>query len=133
MYGVLHHSVDSVWGDVLPYLQATLDAGGNKFTPAWIKQRIESRDYQLWVAYRDGEFVMFGITEICVYPEKKACKMLFGGGILYSEYASHVSIIEDWARSNGCHSIELQGRKGWNKVLAENGFNPIYFVAEKIL
>jgi hypothetical protein len=133
MYGVLSHAVDSVWDDVLPYLQATLDMGGNKFSVDFIKRGIENRNMQLWVSYSDSGFQMFGITEIVNYENKKACRMLWGGGIMYDSYAAHVGIIEQWAKDNGCHSIELHGRMGWNKVLADNGFKPIHYVAEKQL
>jgi hypothetical protein len=37
----------------------------------------------------------------------------------------------EWAKAQGCESITLYGRKGWERVLDSHGFEPVMVVLER--
>lgn len=128
--GVLPDSLDQVWPKIVPLLQATLNYDGRGYYEVPdLYDAIKRRDMQLWTAW-DDDLRFFVITEIVNYPRKKVCKITWGGGRIYKGIHRHIDEIKLWATCNGCHSIQVVGRKGWNKVYAKNGFKPFYFVAD---
>ena len=40
--------------------------------------------------------------------------------------------LENWARDNHCHGVEMTGRRGFEKVLSSHGWTPEYTVFEKM-
>lgn len=56
------------------------------------------------------------VTEVCPWPQRKGCNVIFGGGDLaeLKELAEHV---QQWAKSIGCDHITVLGRAGWVRAL----------------
>lgn len=132
-YGVLSTHIDEVWGDVLPYLKATLAHPSSRHDVGSIWKALHEQDMQLWVAYDEGRCTGFCITQIINYPVEKSCQVIFGGGILEKSWQDFLLIIEEWANSNACHSVEVLGRLGWNKVFKPIGYDLKYAVVAKRL
>jgi hypothetical protein len=38
-----------------------------------------------------------------------------------------------WGRTQGCTSLTMSGRKGWERVLGQNGFKPVMIVMERAI
>ena len=130
MRGVPHSQVAEIWPTILPYLVKTLETDPRGYYQAEdVKGFLENRQMQLWVAEEDGEFVFFQITQILNYPRKKVLQFMWSGGNLYKDLQSHLCFVEKWAASNGCHSFETFGRKGWSKVV--QGYELLYWMAYK--
>jgi hypothetical protein len=132
-YGVLSDGIDDVWPDFFPYLQATLQRGNERHDAASIWKALHEKDMQLWLAYDDSGCRGFCITQVINYPCEKSCQIIFGGGIFDKNWRGFLDHIEDWARFNGCHSIEILGRIGWNKVFKSSGYDFRYAVVAKKL
>lgn len=113
--GVLAQDVQDIWPKLRPLLEATLARDPLGYYSANdVLQGLINRDLQLWLN-NDCDF--FGVTEIVQYPQKKACRILWGGGKISDELRDCFNVIKAWAAQNDCHSIEVIGRCGWSKVL----------------
>ena len=112
MIGIQSNEIEAVWDKVKPQLERAIEHADGKFTTQSVKRSLKKRDMQLWM---DGESI--GITRIDNYPEKKVCTVMFGAGEDLDVFKNGLEVIERWAKSKGCDSIEIWGRRGWLRVL----------------
>ena len=70
------------------------------------------------------------VTEIVVYPRKKALNVFLGGGELDQLLDMH-NDVTDWAKSYGCEALTITGRFGWKKPLKAHGWKPLHASFQK--
>jgi hypothetical protein len=128
LYGVLSHAIDSIWQQVIPYLSKALDYADDKYTLEDIYKFLKEREMQLWLMYVNG--VMHGccITQIIIFPHHKRLAIPFVSGIQMYKWLHLFDVIVEFAKTNGCTSIEGYARPGWEKVLKKYGFKKIYSI-----
>ncbi len=76
-------------------------------------------DMQLWAALIEEEIIASMVTQIIPYPRKKVLRIISIAGEDMKNWIDNLPIIENWALSNGCTSLECWGRKGWLKILED--------------
>lgn len=65
------------------------------------------------------------ITEVVQYKAgERVLQFLWAAGDLEALIAKALPQVEAWARGQGCTSILIEGRKGWEKALRPQGFAP---------
>lgn len=69
------------------------------------------------------------VTEIVDYPKKSVCRIWLAGGDLDEliQAEKHIAV---WAKSIGCHGLEIVGRKGWERKLTDYRSNSVVLVKE---
>lgn len=72
------------------------------------------------------------ITEIQDYPNEKVIQVWVAGGDM-AEIIAMAPGIESWGRLNGCSSVLVEGRQGWNRVLKDHGYSPFSYMTRKVL
>ena len=103
-------------------IETALAHGGETHTVGDVCNQILAGDAQLWED--EGALI---ITEIHHYPRKKICHYWLATGELDAVVRlSHK--INEWAKEVGCESATLAGRKGWERVLASEGWTPMLTV-----
>lgn len=128
-YGVLFSEIEKVWDKVSPLIERALQYADGKFTIESVKNSLVSRNMQLWV-YINNDIKSCAVTQIHSYPNKKVCSVLFAAGQDVHEWLQFMTLVEEWARSNLCESIEIYGRPGWERLL---GWERIHVVIRKNL
>lgn len=96
---------------------------------AAIRAKIASRDMQLWGVRIDGRTVGAVVTE--VYGE--TCAMPYVAGERIAEWLHLLSVIEAWAKANGCTRLEGNGRAGWERMLKRQGWRVVQVTVAKEL
>lgn len=74
---------------------------------------IEAEKAQLWIGGNPVDAVC--ITELIEYPRERACRLIFAAGEI-GRVLEGQELVEAWARSQGCASIEIEGRRGWERM-----------------
>lgn len=69
------------------------------------------------------------VTEVVDYPKKSVCRIWLAGGEL-EELVEAEKQIAIWAKSIGCHGLEIIGRKGWSRTLADYKETSVVLVKE---
>ena len=75
-------------------------------------------------AIKDGSAQFFPlensaiVTEVVDYPQKIVCRIWLAGGDM-EELIEAEKDICIWARERGCDSMEIIGRKGWERQLRD--------------
>jgi len=108
-------------------IEEALAFSGGTHTYEDIVRGIEDHRYQLW----PGRNAVV-ITEMQVFPQKKVIHCFLAAGDL-REIHSIRTWAERWARKEGCDSVTVTGRPGWERVLATDGYVKTAVMLEKEL
>ena len=109
------------------WIEAALEYGGGTHLFEDIAEAVTEGRMQLWPA-KDSCLV----TEITSYPRKKVLHVFLAGGDLKEILAMRQSVVQ-WGIAQGCESITMTGRKGWVKVLQNEGCKSQLVLLEKRL
>ena len=120
---------DQVWEKVIPLIDRAIEYADGKYGAEDIYKALKNREMQLWVAFtKVGALSAFCITKITHYPREKRGAILFASGHNVMEWLPFCKTIQNWARENGCTSMEVYGRRGWKKLLKQYGHYEIHTV-----
>lgn len=117
--GPMEHETDGAYSEFvrcIPWLQAALDAGGNTHTIEDLFRSISVGRMQFWPAPRGC-----AVTEIVVYPRRKTLHIFLAGGEM-DQIVDMDGSAAEFARANGCDGMSICGRRGWVRVLKDNGW-----------
>ena len=106
-----------------PRLQAALDRAGGEYTLDDIWDIVASGEGQLW---HNDEFS--GVTQVIDYPQKKVVLVHLAGGDLDAllKAAGPGGDLEKFAKIVGADGIEIVGRRGWVRAMADIGYREQY-------
>lgn len=72
------------------------------------------------------------VTELDTISGAKVIRVWVAGGDM-EELISMSPGIEAWARLQGCSAVLVEGRKGWERVLKDKGYDPWIVTVKKVL
>lgn len=96
-----------------PWIEAALDRAGGTWTLAEVRDLLAEERLQIWPTRSS---VM--VTKINDYQNGKRIMSIWLGGGNLKEIQQNVPRLEEWAKSAGCTSISITGRRGWLRALA---------------
>jgi len=77
---------------------------------------IQDKRYQLWPGIKATV-----LTEIIQYPRKRVIHCFLAAGDLAEIHAIR-TWAEEWARREGCDSVTISGRPGWERMLLRDKY-----------
>ena len=130
--GVPSREVDAWWEQLKPHLER-FERETQRTDAETIRRQAKERERQIWAVSRDMVVIAVAVTEIYELASGRVCWIWVAAGDVPDpdDMRSVYQRIEDWARSIGCTSIGINGRKGWLRVLP--GFKQTAIVIEKDL
>lgn len=111
------------WPTVLKFL--------NVFeNPDWttdeVFEAVKDKHAQVWGVVNHGEIIGIWITKVLTTKRLKyGLVWIISGTGLEIGMPLYLQHCETWFKDLGCAYIELQGRKGWQKVLSDYEFNSV--------
>lgn len=117
------------WFIAEPLLARLLPYGMGRWTVADLRASIEAGKRWLWISEPDHGCVM--LTQIVSYPQMDVMVIFAAAGKLPKGWRALITSLEDFAREIGCQQIELRGRRGWKRKLAD--YDPGQIVMTKVL
>lgn len=82
-----------------------------------VMAEIDGGQAQAW-AVTDGDTIRaIVVTKTFASPGHRQCFIAHCAGEGVQEWIGYLGVIEEWARLQGCDSIELYGRPGWQRLL----------------
>lgn len=108
--------VNAVWSEARVWIEDSTSRSGGKYTADDVRAACEMGDQQLWMVWWDGVLKAVATTQLWRFPGKSVCKIdiVTGDGMKF--WAPLRTIIEDWARNQGCESMWALARPGWERV-----------------
>jgi hypothetical protein len=111
--------IPEVWDTVHVHLERMSPHSEGELTSEDFYIPLAEGDMQLWLAFIESEILASMVTQIVPYPRKKVLRIISIAGEDMNNWIDNLPLIEDWALSQGCTSLECWGRKGWLKVLED--------------
>lgn len=111
--------IDDIWPKIKCQVKRTNDTVLNDTD---IYNYLKDGEYSLWLITdnKTEEIIIVSTLVILQYPRNLVCRVVTLAGSRLEEWLlDYLSTIEDWARSNDCSYIEVEGRKGWVKKLTD--------------
>jgi hypothetical protein len=107
------------------WIEAALEYSGGTHSFDDIAAGIASGHMQIWPAKK-----ACAITEIVVYPQKKVLHVFLAAGDL-EQITNAIGAVEEWGKAQGCESLTMNGRYGWQRVLDKRGWTPTMVTMER--
>ena len=113
-------AIDRLWPTIEHMLTRVAD---EKVTVSDIYQFVMDGTWMLWVCQIPDtkEITSVLVTEFIHYPQVTNLRVVFLSGD-DEDWAYGIKVFEDFARINDCSEVEILGRKGWERVLRDQGF-----------
>lgn len=96
------------WERCAPYIADALEGA---YTLEDVYREIEEGRAQFWPMRRSAV-----VTRIHRYPRGRVLRIWIAGGDL-DELLGYLPAVDNYAREQDCNRVEIEGRKGWAKVL----------------
>ncbi len=114
-----------LWLEVAPLLKRPLDRDhAGRFQVEDVLAMLLQGRVRLWVSWNaeTKAIEMAAVTEIVQYPRLRELKIwLIGGNNMRAWAKEGLSMIEDFARAQGCSVVSGAMRRGWIRVAASSG------------
>lgn len=126
------NKVDFIWEKIGRMLEQACETNNGRLPVEALYQNLKNKDMQLWISVSDKHQIeCCCVTEIINYPNKKYCQVVIGTGSHFHNWVGFMRRIEDWAKQQGCDGIQSIARKGWGRVLKEQGWQQTHIFIEK--
>jgi hypothetical protein len=133
LYGIQRTEVDSVWGEVRPWIEAACVRNRGKYDAEDVRAGLLSGEDQLWIWKTRTAFAV-GVTRLPNYPKQRVCQLRIVTGTNAAEWQDEtLATIERWAKANGCAAMELCARPGWARRIRKHGYDATHVYLEKAL
>ena len=131
--GVTVDRLDMYWPIVSGWVADACSATASCWTADDIRRDIERGAMQLWAVWGDTAPIGALVTEVYDTVRGKTCAIPIVGGDGILDRLDAITLIEMWARQEGCVRMRGEGRSGWERSLAPYGWRKSTTVVEKDL
>ena len=123
--GIKGENVETWWSLVEEYLNTALKYSLGEYSIDDIKNLCISKDMQLWVKF-DKEVQGAFVTKINKYPQKNLLLVILLGGDKFQEWRDEAdALLNAFGKQHNCEYVELFGRKGWARMLADIDYKEV--------
>ena len=119
-------SVPKIWDKVSGLLESAMKRG-RMGDFGILKENLFSGRALLWLASDVKGVAAAAVTELDIANGEKFCTLTACAGEEMPRWFNLLGRIEQFAKDEGCHSMRVNGRQGWLKVL------PNYRIAAVVL
>lgn len=126
-----------LWPTIEKDVAKALDHGIDELTTFDICRQALDGKIQVWLTVdQDKNIVCTTTTRFLSYPNAKVMQIITctGAGRKWVEFFHQHRAVEDFAKANGCSSIQVWGRRGWSRHLpklksrAGKSYETLYYV-----
>jgi len=97
--------------------------GDPDYFPKDVVEKAKSGDVQLWVAAVREDLCGLVGSEVADTPSRRVVRMLYGAGVKMDKWLPPlVARIEEFAEEVEASGVEIEGRRGWVRVLEKYGY-----------
>lgn len=108
--------INEIWPSVSHFIKAAMKRG-DLGTFASVQDDVLLGNALAWLAYETPIVQAVAVTKISITQCGYVCTIVACGGYRRAGWIGLISSIEDYAKTQGCRSVRLMGRRGWKRVL----------------
>lgn len=121
--------VAKIWPMVTHLIREAMERGGGDYTE--VEAATLSGEKLLWLAVDEQAIWAAAVTGLHVEKAHKFCCIWACGGKERTRWLDMESLIEKYAKDEGCQSMRIYGRRGWAKEFPDYKLKQI--MLEKVL
>ena len=116
-----YYDINLIWPSIAEKFSAIAETTRGRYSTNDILQEITENKQQIWLAreMHDDSIVMVCTTEIRQYPNIKTLFISDLAGDSWQRWLWVLRHMEAFGKEQGCEMAELEGRKGWKKILKD--------------
>ncbi len=116
-------AIESVWSDVIPWIQAALDYSRGELDLEYVRACLHSEQMQLWVAYEEGEILGVMVTQLLQHAQKKTCNVVaIDGRNITRIWREGARYMITWLLANDVDELEATCRDSVAAMLSSMSF-----------
>ena len=131
--GVQPEALNAIWPHIEDLVVRALDEARGEYTLVEIYESILQGKMQLWVVSEGVQLLSVFVTEIIDYSQHRVCMIVLAAGENLKALLEQLSIVEAWAEELEADEVRVQGRRGWLRAMANQGYVEEYTVIGKQL
>ena len=129
-------NIEKVFPMVEDSIKKALKHSGNHFIVDDILNSLTAGEMQLWVLWNEKKKQNFqgcGVTKILKRTNTTALNIFIVTGRNRKQWQDKISVLEDYAKEQGCTHIETYARPGWSRILKNKQYKITHYILEKKL
>lgn len=96
-----------------------------------IEKKLCAGTFLLWLACEGAEIFAAYVTRLEIVNGVKFCTVVACGGREFEKWSHLINDVEAFAKAEGCRSVRIYGRDGWQRKL--DGYKRVAVILEKEL
>lgn len=123
--------VDNCWSKIETFVIEAAEATEGRYSVEELYEMAKDSRNNLWVTFDESGYKGFVLTSVNNYPQRRILAMNFCGGKEFKTWKTPIiDTLKRFARDCECDSIEAYGRKGWAKILKDEGYKSKFVTFE---
>lgn len=120
------HVID-VWPKIAGFIADACVYTHGRYEAEDVLEELLGGTHLLWIAF-EGSYVKGAVvTNFLEYPRAKYLSCPFvAGDDFESWHTPMLSVLQRWARDNGCAGVESTARLGWARKLKNDGYKALW-------
>lgn len=124
--------VPHAWPEALKYIRPAFERLSHRKDEAMLYSDIVGERKRLWVVAEGDKVRGFGVTHVYDDELRRVMAIEYAGGKdVAGQYSIVVEKLEEYAKDMGCQTVEIYGRRGWERALKNDGYAEKAIVLEK--
>ncbi len=113
--------VAAVWPHVHGLIDSAFQRGRGDDDAKIVAAELKAQTSLLWLVWeRDDKAILAALTtKLIRTPHGLVCRITSCGGIHLDRWSALLAKVEDYAKSEGCICVRIEGRRGWKAIFPD--------------
>ena len=117
-------------------IDKALKFSGNHYNLDNVLKQLYDGTAQLWILWNEKKKTKYQgciVSKILERPNSKSLNLFIVTGQDRKLWQDKITILEDFAKQEGCSHLETYARPGWSRILKKHNYKTTHYLLEKKL
>lgn len=117
-------------------IDKALKFSGNHYNLDNVLKQLYNGTAQLWILWNEKKKTKYQgciVSKILERPNSKSLNLFIVTGQDRKLWQDKITILEDFAKQEGCSHLETYARPGWSRILKKHNYKTTHYLLEKKL
>jgi hypothetical protein len=117
-------------------IDKALKFGGNHYNLEDVLKLLYDGTAQLWILWNEKKKTKYQgciVSKILERPNSKSLNLFIVTGQDRKLWQDKITVLEDFAKQEGCSHLETYARPGWSRILKKHNYKTTHYLLEKKL
>jgi hypothetical protein len=117
-------------------IEKALKFSGNHYNLDDVLKQVYDGKAQLWILWNEKKKTKYQgciVSKILERPNSKSLNLFIVTGQDRKLWQDKITVLEDFAKQEGCSHLETYARPGWSRILKKHNYKTTHYLLEKKL